>query len=367
MGYQAINIAILQKLVLPLAIILSGFLLGLLFENQFVKRLKKQARKTRWKIDKILLDSVEGFSVVWFSILGVAISTNYLPFNATITNLIHQAVIAILLGTLTLLVSQLLVRLLREYSVTEDGVYPLTSLFEFLIKVVIYSLGILIILQAIGIQITPLLTAFGIGGVSLGLALQGTLANLMSGITIITSKKVKPGDYIQLRSGEAGYVEDVDLKYTVIREITDNLIIIPNSELLSTTFKNYNLPEKEMLVPVEVRVSYESDLEQAERITAEVAAESVKNFAMIENKQETPESNSKLDHYQPIVRYQKFDDFSINLTVYLKIRESEPFEHIALKHQFIKRLHRRYRQEGIRIPFPLKMATIYPTAGTMYD
>ena len=51
-----------------------------------------------------------------------------------------------------------------------------------------------------------MLTAFGIGGVSLGLALQNTLANLMSGINIITSKKVRPGDYIELRTGEAGYV-----------------------------------------------------------------------------------------------------------------------------------------------------------------
>jgi small-conductance mechanosensitive channel len=252
------------------------------------------------------------------------------------------------LASATWVIAQLSVEILRVYTTRDDGVYPLTSLFEFLAKIIIFSFGFLIILGSIGISITPLLTAFGIGGVSIGLALQNTLANLMSGINIITSKKVKPGDYIQLRTGESGYVRDVDLKYTVIEEITNNLLVIPNTQIISSSFRNYSLPDHSLLIPIEIGVSYDSDLEKVEEITLEVMREITKSF------------QPNLTDYQPLMRYEKFDYYSILLTVYLKVLEEEFFEHITIKHQFIKLLHRRYQEEGITIPYPI--AFPYPSS-----
>jgi small-conductance mechanosensitive channel len=186
-----------------------------------------------------------------------------------------------------------------------------------------------------------MLTAFGIGGVSLGLALQNTLANLMSGINIITSKKVRPGDYIELRTGEAGYVRDVDLRCTVIEEITNNLLVIPNAQIIASSFRNYSLPDHSLLVPVEVGISYDSDLEKVEKVTLEVMQEIAQLL------------QPQLGDYQPFIRYHKFDYYSIVLTVYLKVVEEEFFQHLTIKHEFIKLLHRRYQQEGIKIPYPI--------------
>ncbi|MBZ8180993.1 mechanosensitive ion channel family protein [Oscillatoria salina IIICB1] len=184
------------------------------------------------------------------------------------------------------------------------------------------------------------MTALGVGGVSIGLALQNTLANLFSGLNIITSKKVRPGDYIKLETGEEGYVRDIAWRYTIIREYNENLIVIPNSKLVSATFKNYTLPKKEMLLPIECSVSYGSDLDKVEAVTLEVAMEVMKYVP------------GGVPNFEPFLRYHKFDYFSINFTIYLKVKKF--IDHLIVRHEFLKRLYRRYQWEGIKIPFPIK-------------
>jgi small-conductance mechanosensitive channel len=330
----------IHRLIVALLIILASFLIGLLFEKQVVKRLKEITQKTNWKIDSIFIDSFQGISILWFILAGIYFALPIFLFSDALVAFIKKALIATLLMSVTIIISRLSVKLLRNSTTRDDGISPLTSLFEFLINVFIFSLGALIILQSIGVAITPLLTAFGVGGVSIGLALQSTLANLMSGINIITSNKVKPGDYIQLKSGEAGYVTDVELKYTVIQEITNNFLVIPNSKILSSSFRNYSLPDKEMMIPIEVGVSYDSDLEKVEQITLQVAEEIMQKRA------------TNISEHRPFIRYHEFDYFNIKFIIYLKIKEQEYFEHLSLKHEFIKKLHNRYQKEKIQLTSP---------------
>lgn len=343
---KLINIQILQRIVIPLLIILTSLLIGWFIEKRIIGKLKRLTQKTGWKFGETIILSTRGMSLLWFLLGGIALTLPTLPLNHTAIIVTQKILLAIFLASATFIAAKLSVGLLRFYTSKDEGISPLTSLFEFLIRVFVFSIGILIILQSIGIEITPLLTAFGVGGVSLGLALQNTLANLMSGINIITSRKLKPGDYIQLKTGESGYVADVELKYTIIREITANFLVIPNSKILSSSFRNYSLPEKEMLVPIELGISYDSDLEKVEAITLEVAQQTLR---------EVP---GGVPEYEPFIYYNEFDYYSINFTVYLKVREQAYFEHLNIKHQFIKRLHKRYATEKIKIPFPLQSAFV---------
>lgn len=343
---QWLQINNLIKFIIPLSIILCSLLVGVLFKRYFFSRLFKSRTLQGWKIDTILVNPLEKISIFWFLLGGISLSLRTLPFHSSILLVTQKLLLATFLGSLTVLVAEISVNILRVYTTKDDGISPLTTLFDFLLKVVVFSIGFLLILQSIGVSMTPFLTAFGVGGVSIGLALQNTLSNLMSGINIITSKKVRPGDYIQLKTGEAGYVRDVELKYTIIQEITDNLMVIPNTKIITSSFRNYSLPDKSIIIPIELAISYDSDLEKVEKITLEVAQETLKNFI---NAKDTIE-------YKPFIRYNKFDYFSINLTVYIKIREDEFFEHIKLKHEFYKKLHQQYKIENINIPFPLKLA-----------
>jgi len=326
----------------PVLIILGSFLLGLIFETRILSSLLKKASKYPQRIDSIIITSFRGVIILWSILLGfyLSLSLPNLPVYPTLIIIIKKGLAAAFLGSLTLVVARLSVSLLRVYTTGDDGSSPLTSLFEFLTKILIFSVGILIILQSIGIAITPLLTAFGVGGVSIGLALQTTLSNLMSGINIITSKKVRPGDYIRLKTGESGYVRDVELKYTILQEITDNFLVIPNSQLLAGSFSNYNLPDKSLLIPVEINIDYDSDLEQVEAITLEAA-----NEILSQRNKKYNDINKSSDC---LIRYNKFDYYGINLMVFLRIQEEELFEHLTIKHEFLKKVHNSYKQMGIK-------------------
>jgi small-conductance mechanosensitive channel len=103
------------------------------------------------------------------------------------------------------------------------------------------------------------------------------------------------------------------------------------------------MPDKELAVPINVGISYQSDLKKVEQITKEVAKEVMK------------EVDGGVPEFEPLIRFHTFGDFSINFTVILRAREFN--YRSVLIHEFIKRLHERYKKEGIEIPFPIR--TVY--------
>ncbi|WP_354635966.1 mechanosensitive ion channel domain-containing protein [Planktothricoides raciborskii] len=335
-----ISSAILIKLLVPTGLILAGLIGGIIFEKRIVSQVKKILIQRGVKFNRFLTDSVRGIPFLIFFVAGIYAALISSSLGPKWQSFLSQLILIIILGYTTLFFSKIAIGFIRLYSQTAEGFLPLTSLFENLTRLLIFIIGFLIILQSLGISITPLLTALGVGGISVGLALQSTLSNIFCGINLIMSRKVNPGDYVKLETGEEGYVTDVTWRHTTIREYPNNLIIVPNAELVASTFKNYHLPEKTMLILVEVGVSYDSDLEKVERVTLEVAKEIMRDVP------------GGVSNFKPFIRYHSFGYFSINFTVYMEVKEF--IDHLLIKHEFIKKLFKRYQIEGITIPYPIK-------------
>ena len=196
------------------------------------------------------------------------------------------------------------------------------------------------ILNALGVSITPLLTTLGIGGLAVALALQDTLSNFFSGFYTTMAKNIRVGDFIKLESGEEGYVLDIGWRATKIKLLGNNIVLIPNNKLAQSVVRNYYLPDMELSVLVEVGVHYNSDLELVEKVTLEVAREI----------QQTVDGAVK--NFEPLVRYNAFDSSSINFNVIM--RAGEVLKSYLIKHEFIKKLHQRYKDTGIVIPYPIR-------------
>jgi small-conductance mechanosensitive channel len=260
--------------------------------------------------------------------------------NQNLFNLVYKLLLAIVIFSVTLALARITAGFSNIYAGKAKGTLPSTSIFTNIAKLTVFTIGILIILQSLGISITPILTALGVGGLAVALALQDTLSNLFAGLHIIVSKQVKPGDYVKLDTGEEGYVTDITWRNTTIRALPNNIIVVPNSKLASVIITNYYLPEQEMAVLVQVGVSYDSDLEKVERVTIDVAKEVMR------------EVQGGVPGFDPFIRYHTFSDFSINFTVILRAKEF--VDQYLIKHEFVKRLHRRYNEEGIEIPFPIR-------------
>lgn len=217
-----------------------------------------------------------------------------------------------------------------------------TTLIENLARIAIYVLGILLILANLDISITPLLTALGVGSLAVALALQDTLSNLFSGIYIIVSRQIRVGDFIKLDAGGAqGYVADITWRSTTIRDIMNNVIIIPNTKIAQAIVTNFNLPVHKFGVQVHVGVGYGSDLTLVERAAMDVATDVQRTVAGA-----APDAT-------PIVRFASFGDSAILFFVILHVHQFE--DQYLVVHEFIKRLTERFRRENIEIPFPQRV------------
>lgn len=227
-----------------------------------------------------------------------------------------------------------------------SGVASATLLVN-VVRLVVLSFGVLILLQYFGVSITPLLTALGVGGLAVGLALQDTLANFFAGIYILTSRQVRPGDFVRVESGAEGYVQDITWRYTTIRLLSNNVTVVPNAKLASASVTNFYLPDTEISVSVPLVVSFDSDLEQVEQTTLMVAREVLRDVP------------GAVSTYEPSLRFSGYAESGIALSVNLRGREV--VDQYLIRHEFIKRLHRRYREAGIRIPFPTRTVELQQT------
>lgn len=321
------------------AIIFSAsIVIGLVLDKFVLHRLEKLAQFTPWEGDEIVIASLKG--LVFYSCLlaGLYGATLRLPLDERLGLIVSKLILIIFLLIVTVVMVRLATGFVAHYA--EKAVLPSTSIFINLAKVLAFSLGMLIILQSVGISITPILTALGVGGIAVALALQDTLSNIFAGLHIIATRQIRLGNYIRLDGGEEGYVTDITWRNTMIRSLPNNMVLIPNSKLAGAIVTNYYLPVTEMSVLVQVGVSYDSDLEQVEQVTIEVARKLLQ------------EVTGGVPDFEPFIRYHTFADFSINFSVIL--RGQEYTDQYLLKHEFVKRLHQRYRQEGIEIPFPIR-------------
>jgi small-conductance mechanosensitive channel len=227
--------------------------------------------------------------------------------------------------------------MIKEYSLRVEGALPVSSLTQNIARIVIFGVGILIILNSLGISVAPMLATLGVGGLAVALALQDTMANLFAGIFIMVNKQVRVGDYIRLDSGQEGYIADINWRSTKIRMAPNNLIFVPNSKLTQSIITNYYMPTRDTDVPIVFGVHYNSDLAKVERVVGEVAAATI-----------TALPDNTLAGVKPVVRFTGMGNSQIDMMVVIRASQFES-QHI-IKHTFIKMLLERFRREGIVIP-----------------
>ena len=324
-------------------IVLFTTIISLVIKRILLVRLEHLAKKTTVSADDIIIRALKGVVLLWGILIGILIALQVVTIPENIRNTLWSMTTVAILFSVTIFFANVLGEFVVSYTAKYSETLPSTSIFRNITRLVILIIGFLIILQTIGISISPLLTALGVGGLAVALALQDTLSNLFAGIHILVSKQVRPGDFIKLETGEEGYVVDISWRNTTIRMLPNNLVVIPNSKLASSIVTNYYMPEKILSVLVSVGVSYDSDLEKVEEIVIEVAKEVMQTVP------------GGVPEFEPFVRYSSFGDFSINFSVIMRAKEYT--DQFLIRHEFIKRLHKRFKKEGIEIPFPI--TTVY--------
>jgi small-conductance mechanosensitive channel len=338
----------LHDVILPILLFFSALVLGLIADKICIQYLRNWANKTEWEGDDLLVESLRGMPTLWGVLAGVFLVFQTTAIPVKYMSIIEKALLVITIFSVTRIIEKVISTFIDHLGQKTGHALPGTSIFNNIIKLSIYILGSLTALHALGISVTPLITALGIGGLAVALALQSTLANLFGGIQLILSKQVNIGDYIRLGSGEEGYVTDITWRNTTITAMQNNTIIVPNSNISTLNIVNYSRDLKDLSFSVPVGVSYESDLDHVEQVTLGVVSQMQHDFA------------DKMPPFEPILRFSAFADSSITVTVILRTLEyGFQFE---LRSHFVKRLHKAYKEAGIEIPFPMRTVHVKSTA-----
>jgi len=208
------------------------------------------------------------------------------------------------------------------------------------LTILIFAVGFLIILDALGLAISPLLAGLGIGGIAVALALQPLLANVFASSYMLSDSSVRIGDWVAIEGGPTGMVDDIGWRATRVRTFDNNIVIIPNSMLADSTVTNYSLTSLEADARVTLGVAYEEDLARVEEVCRDV-------LTVLRDEWETT-----LKEHDPVVSFVSFGDS--NIDILLKLRTLTWSDSFGLRHEMIKRIHARFGAEGITINYPAR-------------
>lgn len=330
---------LLMPLLPPALVLLAALFIGVTLNKMLTRRLQHHLKDEEGTWTYIFLNALRGVPISLCLIIGLYWSISLIDFIQSFVKLFSYILFAVIVLSITRVIARTVSGFV-DMQIAKSRDLPRTTLLNAIVNVIIYAMGILVILQYYGISIAPILTALGVGGMAVALALQETLANIFSGLHLILSKQLRLGDYIKLSSNEEGRVTDITWRFTTITPVGDgNMVVIPNQKIASAIITNYSLPRKDIIIKIPIGVAYNSDLEQVERVTLEVATKVLE------------EVDQEID-IAPAVRFHTFGESSIDFNVIL---HSSNFDHqFILKHEFIKALTKRYREEGIEIPFPIR-------------
>ncbi|MFC2034916.1 mechanosensitive ion channel family protein [Chloroflexota bacterium] len=321
--------------------ILLVFVLGawliLLGVRRVQRRLKKRGRAT---FASQLLQSLARPLFLLIVFQGLLLALSNLPYLAPWRTVLARGSVAVAIVLITYALARggsvLLVWYLRRGRVRQALIHLLRRVAVLLV----YVVGLLVLLDYLGISISPMIAGLGLSGLAIALALQPTLSNFFAGAQIVSDRMVHVGDYIELDTNIRGYITDIGWRSTRIRTSFNNLVIIPNSRLADSIITNYYGPNMIMAVIVNAGVSYSSDLVHVERVALEVTREVI------------AELDEAVKTFEPWFGYEEFGESNINFWVWLEA--TDRIGTFRVKSELIKRLHARFLEEGITINYPVR-------------
>jgi small-conductance mechanosensitive channel len=303
------------------------------------RALHRWGRRTASPMDDVVLNSLRFPSFVLALLLAayVAVDLSDMPPRpaATVLKILFSLMVISVTAAAATLSGAALRQGLRQTSLA----IPATGLSLTFLKVSIWVVGALVLLGGLGISVTPVLTALGVGGLAVALALQDTLSNFFAGLHLLIEKPIRVGDFVKLETGQEGYVEDISWRTTRIRMLSNDMVILPNSKLTQSILTNYYLPDTRRGIGITVSVAYDTDPAHLERVLLDEVRQAIGQIPGL------------LAEPAPSVRLiPGFGASSLDFTLGCHVNEFT--DQFLVQHELRKRILARFRAEGIVMPYP---------------
>jgi small-conductance mechanosensitive channel len=288
-----------------------------------------------------LAQSIRLPSILWSAVFGLWVAIVVANETERLSSRLSQPLSLILevavILSVTITIANVLSTLIQRVSERKALGRPIAGLGQSVARGLVYCVGLLVLLAALGIQITPILTALGVGGLAVALALQDTLSNLFAGIHLLADKPIRVGDYVKLADTVEGHVEDIGWRSTRVRMLQNVVVTIPNKRVAESIITNYDMPEPRLALLIRVGVDYGADPDLVERLLVEEASRAVGDVPGL------------LAEPAPAARLiPGFGDFALEFTLVCQVKSFT--DQFVVQHELRKRILRRLAAEGVQIP-----------------
>jgi len=296
----------------------------------------RRAEREGWIRTSMALRTMFWLPIFWCTLLVALLILEGFSEVSAVRRVGRVLVQSLLVISIAIYLARVMVKWVRL--VTSKQAVASSSIFNYLINAFAVLIVLMAVLFTFNVSVPVIILTFLGSTLGLSVALREPLSNLFAGLVLTASGRISPGDFIRLPSGQQGRVTDIEWDVTLIRQLNEGHIIVPNSIMSQAEIINFDWMDSEYVLPVDLGVDYDSDLDQVEHVTIEVADNVLRQIY---------DGVLLAPSY---IWYKSFEDSDIQFTVYLRCRKFG--DNQKVKHEFLKQINKRYAQEGIVMPYP---------------
>lgn len=326
-----------QDMLLALVFFVAIFVVLRSYVRITVRKLRATVERTKTHVDDAFLDILDDVKAPIYAAVALYAAARYLQLPEVVDRIITAIFIIVVVYEAIQLLQKFLVYLVRELWLKDgEGVEQMSSILGLIIKIVLWSVGLLLILSNLGVNVTSLIASLGIGGIAVALALQNVLSDMFSSFSIYFDRPFKVGDFI-IVGDHMGTVKKIGLKTTRIQSLQGEEIIISNNELTSTRVRNFKQMQKRR-VPFTIGVTYDTPKAKLEKIPEIVE----KIMARVDN--------AKLDR----AHFKEFGESSLNYEIVYYVLTGDYAKYMDTRQEINLALVEAFEKEGIEFAFPTR-------------
>lgn len=250
--------------------------------------------------------------------------------NFITSNKFYGPIISILVGYITYkIISNIITKIMNKRKRKDKKENTVFNLIKSIIKYLIMIIVLLTILEIYGINTSKIIASLGIAGVVIGLALQDTIKNMLSGMFIIFDNRYNVGDTVKINDF-TGEVINLGLQTTKLKSVTGEVFTISNSNI--NTVINYT--QNDTLLVLEIGVNYNTDIEKLEKVLKGLNTKA-----------------KKIENVKGELNLLGLDAFNPSEMIYKISILCKPYTHFAVKRELLKLIKKEFNKHEIEIPY----------------
>lgn len=303
-----------------------------------VRRLTRLTSRTSNDLDDIVVAMLASTKLYFVGFLGIWAGTRGLILPAQLTTVLRFVTVFVVVFQVAAWANVGITAFIRgriRKTIEADPAEATTlAALSFIIRLALWAVLLLAGLSNLDIEIGPLLTGLGVGGIAVALAVQNILGDLFASLSIVLDKPFVLGDFIVV-GDQAGTIEHIGLKTTRVRSLSGEQLIFANSDLLSSRIRNFKRMA-ERRIPFSIGVTYQTQGSTLERIPG-ILREAVER-----------QGNTRFDRSH----LKEFGDFAITFETVYFVTDPDYNLYMNVQHDINLEIHRRFQEEGVDFAYP---------------